>query len=213
LDHRKAGIIAKVGGQVASYYKQAYIKMNGSQNIMHEVIGRDFIKILTKFAQFKMYYYSAVSYFFMGMSSEDASRMGEAVAYFTQAQKTLVQASDIGKNTGILTKQRVSDSLLFTNDVITGKFDIAKKENEFIYHEKVPEFESLPQMEGTALVKGIGFSITDREVSGQDIFHRLVPLEAHAASSMYRYVSIATLLNLTTEHRGMLASTMVQIRK
>ena len=38
---------------------------------------------------------------------------------------------------------------------------------------------------GAPLVKGIGFEVTDTEISGPDLFNRLVPLEAHEASSLY----------------------------
>ena len=62
----------------------------------------------------------------------------------------------------------------------------AKKENEFIYHEKVPELDTLPELKGASLVKWIGFDVTDPEVAGADIFGRLVLLEAHQASSLYR---------------------------
>lgn len=40
---------------------------------------------------------------------------------------------------------------------------------------------------GAALVKGIGFEVSDKSVSGADIFSKLVPIEAHEASSLYRY--------------------------
>lgn len=39
---------------------------------------------------------------------------------------------------------------------------------------------------GASLVKGIPFNASDSEVSGPDIFHKLVPMEAHEASSLYR---------------------------
>ena len=70
--------------------------------------------------------------------------------------------------------------------MIGGKLENAKKENEFIYHEKVPELDTLPELKGASLVKGVGFEITDPDVAGADIFGRLVPLEAHEASSLYR---------------------------
>lgn len=35
------------------------------------------------------------------------------------------------------------------------------------------------------MVKAIGFEVTDSEISGPDIFSRLVPFEAHEASSLY----------------------------
>jgi len=37
-------------------------------------------------------------------------------------------------------------------------------------------------------VKGIPFNPNDPEVSGPDIFKKLVPLEAHKASSLYRFI-------------------------
>ena len=83
--------------------------------------------------------------------------------------------------------QLCHDSFSFANDVIQGKLTVAQKENEFVYHEKVPPVASLPEVKGASLVKGIAFSFTDPEVAGPDIFGRLVPMEAHQASSMYRY--------------------------
>ena len=70
-------------------------------------------------------------------------------------------------------------------DFITGKLEISKKENEFIYHEKVPELDTLPEVKGASLVKGIPFDMSDPEVSGPDLFRGLVPLEVHEASSLY----------------------------
>ena len=80
----------------------------------------------------------------------------------------------------------MNDAVSFTHDVVGGKLKAAEKENEFVYHEKVPDKSSLPDIKGASLVKGTPFDINDPEVSGQDIFHRLVPMEAHEASSLYR---------------------------
>ena len=91
-----------------------------------------------------------------------------------------------------ISKTLLGNSLTFSSDVINGKLENAKKENEFVYHEKVPDFDSLPELRGASLVKGIGFEITDPEISGPDIFGRLVPLEAHEASSLYRLGSSST---------------------
>jgi len=67
---------------------------------------------------------------------------------------------------------------------------VSEKENEFIYHEKPPELDSIvSDIKGVSLVKGIPFRFDDTEVSGPDIFARLVPMEAHEASSLYRFVT------------------------
>ena len=81
----------------------------------------------------------------------------------------------------------VSETLTFTMDVVEGKRKAAKNENEFIYHEAVPDKDQLEKVFGVSLVKGIAFSVNDAEVSGPDIFARLVPMKAHTVSSLYRY--------------------------
>ena len=42
----------------------------------------------------------------------------------------------------------IAEALRFLTDVVGGKFNAAKKDNDFIYHEKVPELESLPEIQG-----------------------------------------------------------------
>jgi len=83
--------------------------------------------------------------------------------------------------------QNVHDTLQFTFDVVQGKVAISEKENEFVYHEKVPELNALASdIKGVSLVKGIAFKLDDPQIAGPDIFGRLVPMEAHEASSLYR---------------------------
>ena len=49
----------------------------------------------------------------------------------------------------------------------------------------MPDLADLPELKGVSLVKGIGFEVSDPEVSGPDIFGRIVPMEAHEAASLY----------------------------
>lgn len=60
----------------------------------------------------------------------------------------------------------MDEALGFTQDVVEGKKKAAKNENEFIYHEVVPEKDALQQVNGVSLVKGIPFSVNDPDVSG-----------------------------------------------
>ena len=46
--------------------------------------------------------------------------------------------------------------------------------------------KAIVSISGAPLVKGIPFDPTDPEISGADIFQKLVPMEAHEASSVYR---------------------------
>ena len=107
--------------------------------------------------------------------------MGDRVAYFQLAMDKLGEATKLAKKLD----RSVDDSVQFAHDVVGGKLKAAEKENEFIYHEKVPEKKTLSEIKGASLVKGTPFDILDPEVSGQDIFHRLVSMEAHKVSSLY----------------------------
>lgn len=44
--------------------------------------------------------------------------------------------------------EEVKTSVQFINDVVTGKLTAAKKENDFIYHAKIPALDTLPEIKG-----------------------------------------------------------------
>lgn len=46
--------------------------------------------------------------------------------------------------------------------MISAKLDHATRENEFVFHEKVPSLDALPEPKGASLVKGIGFDVADQ---------------------------------------------------
>ncbi|XP_040578953.1 uncharacterized protein mop [Lepeophtheirus salmonis] len=197
LDHRKATIVAKVGAQVVDYYLQAKRKIDGSfskneEENIYEIVGSKLAKLWLHYVDFKMHFYTAVSFYYMGLQSEEAQKMGERVAYLEAASNALKTASSKGKSlvssslaSEIFDKALIGSALSFSSDVINGKFDNAKKENEFVYHESVPDINTLPELKGASLVKGIGFEVTDIDISGKDIFSKLVPIEAHESSSLY----------------------------
>lgn len=121
--------------------------------------------------KFKKAYHLAVTYLYQGLAAEEQRKMGERVAFYNAALASLNEAQLIYSNIPG-EKVTIEEALTFTNDVIEGKRKAAKNENEYIYHEEVPEKETLPSVKGAPLVKGISFSINDPEVSGPDIFAR-----------------------------------------
>ena len=194
LDNRKPGIIAKGCGQVVEYYKQSMrqidIKTTLSGLVDNEsfidLVGRNVSRAWRSLVEFKVSYYTCLSSLHLGMGSEEAGRWGDRVAYYQAASRALNAAAKINKEDKVdKTYPGVTDAIIYTNDVVNGKLEISKKENEFIYHDKVPDLDSLPAVKGASLVKGIPFDPTDPEVSGPDLFGRIVTLETHAASSLY----------------------------
>ncbi|XP_068222752.1 LOW QUALITY PROTEIN: tyrosine-protein phosphatase non-receptor type 23-like [Palaemon carinicauda] len=185
-DNRKPTIIAKVAMQVVEYLKTAMKNLGSAKSadaVITEIVGGKKLKMWRKYCEFKIAYYGAVALLYQGMQTEEQQKMGERLAYYQAAVDMLSEASKLSKN---LEKQElIAESLTFSNDVMGGKLTAAQKENEFVYHEKVPPVSSLAEVKGASLVKGIPFSVNDPEVAGQDIFSKLVPIEAHQHSSMY----------------------------
>ncbi|CAH1969012.1 unnamed protein product [Acanthoscelides obtectus] len=181
LDNRKATIVAKVAVQVYNYYRQSLsILESSSEDLFKDKKYKEWIKYLN----FKMAYYKCVSLLYQGQQAEEQQKMGERVAFYQAACDRLEEAK---KWAGSLKKwqQEINESLAFTQDVAQGKKKAASNENEFIYHEEVPDKDHLEEVKGASLVKGIPFSVSDVEISGPDIFQRLVPMEAHEAASLY----------------------------
>ncbi|KYN01526.1 PREDICTED: tyrosine-protein phosphatase non-receptor type 23 [Cyphomyrmex costatus] len=189
LDNRKPTIVAKVAKQIVDYFTMALttLKQSGGEiGTISDGVGSKFYKIWKRYAKFKKAYHMAVTYLYQGLAAEEQRKMGERVAFYNAALASLNEAHMIFDSTNHKEeKAAVEESLTFTNDVIEGKRKAAKNENDFIYHEEVPEKESLPTVKGASLVKGISFNINDPEVSGQDIFARFVPMKVHEANSLY----------------------------
>jgi len=184
FDARKPGNIAKVAAQIVDFYNSA-LKLLEVGDVI-EVTGQKTYKSWMKYTQFKMAFYQCLSLLYMGIHCEELQKMGDRLAYFQCAIDKLNEVTKLAKKMNDTKMDGdINDAVSFTHDVVGGKLEAAEKENEFIYHEKVPDKSSLADIKGASLVKGTPFDINDPEVSGEDIFHRLVPMEAHEASSLY----------------------------
>ena len=188
LDNRKSSIVAKVAAQVVEYYSSSLLMLlqsainTSSSHTIVDIVGSKLYKEWKKFIEFKVAYYNSICALFMGNLAEEQQKMGERVAWFESAEVKLNEAIKLAKGSD---RQEVSEALTFVSDVINVKLGNAKKENDFVYHEKVPPIDKLTEVKGVSLVKGIPFSVCDPEISGPDIFARLVPIEAHETASIY----------------------------
>ncbi|XP_075992722.1 tyrosine-protein phosphatase non-receptor type protein myopic isoform X2 [Anticarsia gemmatalis] len=184
-DTRKATVIGAVATQVAFFYKSslAYLGPSVGQDTVHEIIGTKLYNVWHRYLSFKSNYVGCIVCLYQGMHAEEQQKMGERVAFYQIAVDKLEEARKLVKY--IQPVQVTQEALTFTNDVVEGKRKAAKNENEFIYHEEVPEKDLLADMKPVCLVKALPINFNDPEISGPDIFSRLVPMGAHEASSMY----------------------------
>ncbi|KAI5629370.1 protein tyrosine phosphatase-like isoform X1, partial [Silurus asotus] len=174
LDNKKSLITARICAQVSEYYRECIRVLESSDSLSGK---KEWRKLLCM----KISYFSAIKHFHMGKHSEEQQKYGEAVAYFQLSLSRLNDAIKLGKGQ----PESIHEALKFTMDIIGGKFNSAKKDNDFIYHEPVPELEALAVVKGAPLVKPLPVNLTDPNTTGPDLFSRLVPLAAHESSSVY----------------------------
>lgn len=185
IDNRKPNIVAKVTAQIVTYYGAALAALftGGDDGPIAQVIDSSEYKLWKKYVKFKIAYLNCILFLYQGQHAEEQQKMGERLTLYQAAWEKLEEARKESK--GLPDQKEIIESLTFTADVVEGKRKNAKNENEFIYHEAVPELSDITAVQGANLVNGIGFSVIDPDVAGEDIFARLVPLKAHEASSMY----------------------------
>ncbi|XP_037046080.1 tyrosine-protein phosphatase non-receptor type 23 isoform X2 [Bradysia coprophila] len=184
-DNRKPGIVAKVTAQIICYYNAAFSAMlnGGEDGAVADIIGSKNFKEWKRYVRFKISYLSCILLLYQGQQAEEQQKMGERVAFFVAAYDKMEEARKEAK--GMSQIDQINETFAFLHDVVEGKRKSAKNENEFIYHEEVPNISTFSAVQGANLVKGIAFSVTDPEVASEDIFHRLIPMKAHEASSLY----------------------------
>lgn len=192
-DNRKSSLVARISAQVVDYYKQA---LKGLDDInITSLLGSRRTKLWKRTLTVKMLHFASISYLYMSNQSEEQQKFGERVAYLQEATNKHNEAMKSAKGQ----HESVMEALNFAKDVIIGKFQSAKKDNDFVYHEKVPDIDSLPEVKGASLVKALPFQPYDESVAGPDIFRKLVPMKAHEASSMYSEEKAKLLRQVTAE--------------
>lgn len=170
LDNRKPTIVAKVAKQIVDYYSLALrtLEPPSDESPLAEAVGSKIYKSWKNYVKFKRSYHHAVTYLYQGLAAEEQQKMGERVAFYNSALAALNTSRSLhaaAKGNGGITgdsseKDAIEEALVFTNDVIEGKRKAAKNENEFIYHEEVPDKDMLPTVNGASLVKGMcGFKL------------------------------------------------------
>ncbi|XP_051527115.1 tyrosine-protein phosphatase non-receptor type 23-like [Myxocyprinus asiaticus] len=176
LDNRKSHLVARICAQVCNYYKDCLRVLDNSECVPGR-IQKEWRKLIC----LKISYFSGITHLHVGKQSEEQQKFGEAVAYFQSSLDKLNEAIKQSKGQS----ESVQEALRFTMDVIGGKFNSAKKDNDFIYHESVPGIDTLAAVKGASLVKPLPVTPTDQSVTGPDLFSKLVPMATHEASSLY----------------------------
>ncbi|KAJ3082965.1 bck1-like resistance to osmotic shock [Quaeritorhiza haematococci] len=211
LEKKKGALVAKLAAQAAHVYN------NVVDGLSNESVKGQFEKPWVDLVKIKAKYFQAVSFYHKGIQLESESKWGESVAHLTHAETVGKEANKLANSfasnypsfttatmnptTGGTTSSSgqpttaaaaLQEATKVMLNWITEKKNAATRDNDLIYHDAVPNADTLPPIEKLNLAKCITFAevCTNGQadipkIVGADIFQRLVPLSVHEAASRY----------------------------
>ncbi|ESO86831.1 hypothetical protein LOTGIDRAFT_207048 [Lottia gigantea] len=164
-DKMKDAMIAKLAYQTSELYADAMKLMQLSS--IRDLWPRDWLSTVVM----KQAAFHGLAEYYQSQVAANGKNYGEQIARLQHAQELLNASQTRGGMT-----------FSFQNDVSRVKraLDAAKKDNDFIYHEKIPEVKNLPQI-GKAVIAKPLFPPAPFSKNFTDLFEKLVPLQVHEA--------------------------------
>ncbi|XP_063674681.1 programmed cell death 6-interacting protein-like isoform X3 [Bolinopsis microptera] len=177
-DKMKEKVTCRLAGSAADFYGDAYKAMSNVN-----LKGTNWDK-WTAICLAKQNYMSGLSEYYQSLNAKASKAIGEELARLTEAHKLL---GDAVKQSAGSFECKVGIRPKVTGKDILSKVDraqaAAKKDNEFIYHERVPNISDLPAVGRAPVAKPTPVAT---ELEGwSDVFNKLVPLNVQQAATMY----------------------------
>ncbi|CAD6194090.1 unnamed protein product [Caenorhabditis auriculariae] len=198
-DKMKPAAMVKIGAQVADFYAEAQKLM--TKDIVKGLWEKEWLSTVNG----KNLAYQALSQFHQAELNGENREIGEQLSRLSEAIKLSETASKYLPAGG-------SNAITDLFPAISKAHTLAKKDNDFIYHERVADFRSLGSLPKAPLAKPtpVTYPISPRF---KDMFESLVPVQVHNAMQSYE-ARKAELVNMETvrlrEHtqlmNGILAS-------
>ncbi|VDN50231.1 unnamed protein product [Dracunculus medinensis] len=195
-DKMKAAALAKIAVGCSDFYQDA------QKQLHRDSVKGLFEKEWTNMITGKYFAFKAFAQYNEGTVCLNASDIGDALCRLNEAMNLANQAASY------------LPSSLYSSQfaTITKAYQIAKKDNDFIYHARISDIQSLPAVPKAVLVKPlpVKYPMTSHF---KDMFSSLVPIQVHQALASYD-ARKAEIINLETsrlrEHtqimNGILAS-------
>uniref|UniRef100_A0A8B9RI23 Programmed cell death 6 interacting protein n=1 Tax=Astyanax mexicanus TaxID=7994 RepID=A0A8B9RI23_ASTMX len=164
-DKMKDAIVAKLANQAADFYGDAFKQCQYKENLPKEVLP----VLAAKHCMMQ-----ATAELHQSALANQKKRFGEEIArlqHATELVKTVASRYDEYVNVKDL------------SDKINRALTAAKKDNDFIYHDRVPEVKDLEHIGKAALVKTTSIQVPLSQTF-TDLFEKMVPMEVQQSLSL-----------------------------
>jgi len=193
-DGKKVGLLAKLASQAAFLYTQA---TDGAQE---NVTNAVFEKVWLLVCQIKAHYMASVAQYYQALADDDANSHGVAICRLqiaeTHAKDANRAANSFPNNTPAnanLTPETGSILAEMTKKHMANvqeKIIEFSKDNDFIYHQGIPNEAALTPVPKLPAAKAIPVSELYQgqdiqRIIGPDIFQKIVPLAVTESASLY----------------------------
>ncbi|XP_067888358.1 programmed cell death 6-interacting protein isoform X2 [Heterodontus francisci] len=165
-DKMKDAIVAKLANQAADYYGDAFKQCQYKENLPKEVLP----VLAAKHCMMQ-----ANAEYHQSVLAKQQKKFGEEIA-------RLQHASDLVKTVASRYDEYINVKDL--SDKISRALTAAKKDNDFIYHDRVPDLKDLETIGKATLVKPTPVSVPASQ-KFTDLFAKMVPLAVQQALSIY----------------------------
>jgi hypothetical protein len=193
-DQKKIGLLAKLASQAATLYGQAL------EGIQENVTKAIFEKVWLLMVQAKFNLMSSMAQYYQALADDDANSHGMAIARLQVAEAHARDANKISNSFPSSvppSSNLTADSGAIMADItkrhlvsVQQKLKELTKDNDFIYHQPVPDMASVPAVAKLPAAKPI--PVTElyagqdiQRITGPDLFAKIVPLSVTESASLY----------------------------
>ncbi|XP_062342761.1 programmed cell death 6-interacting protein isoform X2 [Osmerus eperlanus] len=170
-DKMKDAIIAKLANQAADFYGDAFKQCQYKENLPKYFYFQEVLPVLAA----KHCIMQANAQLHQSILAKQKKRFGEEIA-------RLQHATELVKTVASRYDEYVSVKDL--SDKINRALTAAKKDNDFIYHDRVPEVKDLEHIGKAALVKSTAIA-PPLSQKFTDLFEKMVPMAVQQSMSIY----------------------------
>ncbi|XP_077599909.1 programmed cell death 6-interacting protein isoform X2 [Stigmatopora nigra] len=181
-DRMKDGVIAKLSNQAAEFYGDAFKQCQYKDNLPKEVLPVLAAKHCIMQANAELH---------QSVLAKQKKRFGEEIA-------RLQHAAELAKTVASRYDEYISVKDL--TDKINRALAAAKKDNDFIYHDRVPEVKDLEPIGKAALVKATAVT-PPLSQKFADVFEKMVPMAVQQSMATYSQRKSETVNRLVASMR------------
>ncbi|KAL3103138.1 hypothetical protein niasHS_002324 [Heterodera schachtii] len=165
-DKLKSTSLLKIAAQCADFYQDAQKLMN--RETVKRIWEKEWVQTVTG----KGLVFASLAQFHAAEAALDEQKYGEQVTRLAEAQKLFDQS-----------KSYLANAFSEEGVLIKKGLERAIRDNDFIYHDRVPDFKTLPLLPKVTLAKpNVTFPLSTRF---KDLFESLIPVSVQNALSTF----------------------------